>query len=410
MMGRLGAFVAAMIVGFAVLIALTSGDEVDEVAELAVAAPTATPIPEPTPTPAPTPTPTPEPPRSVTLAFTGDLLSHGGVIEQARQNGTESLVYDYRPMFALVAPILQEVDLAICHQETPLSADNTNLSGFPIFNAPGDLATAVAEAGWDGCSVASNHALDKGLTGVTETLDMLDRAGLAHSGTARSEVEATTPTIYDVGGVGIGQLSFTYGTNGIPIPADAPWSVNVTTVDAVLAQAAAARAAGADFVVLNIQWGNEYQQAPSADQTELASTFLASPDIDMIVGAHVHVIQPAEVIDGELVLYGLGNFLSNQSPQSCSSCPAGTQDGMIFEVTVDEVSPGVFAATAAHITPTFVDRSTYEVIPVAQALADPATPDSLIAALEASYERTVQAVRALDVSTELVTIEPLAAE
>jgi len=399
-----------MIVGFAVLIALTSGDEVDEVAELAVAAPTATPIPEPTPTPAPTPTPTPEPPRSVTLAFTGDLLSHGGVIEQARQNGTESLVYDYRPMFALVAPILQEVDLAICHQETPLSADNTNLSGFPIFNAPGDLATAVAEAGWDGCSVASNHALDKGLTGVTETLDMLDRAGLAHSGTARSEVEATTPTIYDVGGVGIGQLSFTYGTNGIPIPADAPWSVNVTTVDAVLAQAAAARAAGADFVVLNIQWGNEYQQAPSADQTELASTFLASPDIDMIVGAHVHVIQPAEVIDGELVLYGLGNFLSNQSPQSCSSCPAGTQDGMIFEVTVDEVSPGVFAATAAHITPTFVDRSTYEVIPVAQALADPATPDSLIAALEASYERTVQAVRALDVSTELVTIEPLAAE
>lgn len=367
-------------------------------------APTA--VPTATATPTVVPTPTEIPLRSISLAFTGELLSHGGVIDQARRNGTpETSDYDYTPMFAAVAPLLKQADLALCHQETPISSSNTALSGYPVFNAPREIADGIAAAGWDGCSVSSNHAIDKGFQGVTETLDELDRAGLGHTGTARTEEERANPPIYDIGGISVGHMSWTYGTNGIPVPSSAPFSVNVTGVEAIKVEAAALRARGAEWIVLSIQWGNEYQRSPSSTQSAQARELLASPDIDLIIGAHVHVVQPAEVIDGELVLYGLGNFLSNQSPQSCNSCPPGSQDGMIFTVTVEEALDGSLSVMHAQVTPTFVDRSTYEIIPVAQRLAD---PDAALAdTLRASWERTNEAVYLLDIDPTFLGIDPL---
>jgi poly-gamma-glutamate synthesis protein (capsule biosynthesis protein) len=310
-------------------------------------------------------------------------------------------------MLAKVAPLVSAADIAVCHVETPISPDNTALSGYPIFNAPRELADGIAAAGFDTCSIASNHALDRGFTGITATLDELDRVGVAHTGTARSAEEQVNPPIYEVGNVRVGHLSYTYGTNGIPVPGDAPWSVNVTSIDGVLVQAAALRDAGSDFTVLSIQWGNEYQQAPSPVQIEQASAFLESPDIDLIVGEHVHVAQPVDIINDKVVLYGIGNFLSNQSPQSCNSCPAASQDGMIFTVTVEETAPGVFETTQVNVTPTYVDRSFYEIVPVPQGLADPDVAPGLADALRGSWERVNQAIFALDAPTSLVTVEPM---
>lgn len=408
-MKKLVAMAAAAVAIFVVVLLVTgSGGGPDPELEFAAVAPTPTATPAPTPAPTATPAPTPTPtPVQFTMSFSGDLLSHGPVIERARSNGaTVGAEFDYTPMFEAVEPLVAAADLAVCHVETPISSDNTALSGYPVFNAPRELADAIASVGWDACSVASNHALDRGFAGVTATLDQLDRAGVAHSGTARTQAERDTPPIYDVAGVGVGHLSYTYGTNGIPVPADAPFSVNVTTVDAVLADAAAARAAGADFVVLSIQWGAEYRQAPTAVQLEQAEAFTASADIDLIIGAHAHVIQPVDVVNGKVVLYGLGNFVSNQSPQSCNSCPAASQDGMLFEVTVTETAPGALEVTGVHVIPTFVDRSTYQVVPVAQRLAQ---ADTVVSAdtLRASWERTHQAVYALGVDPALVTVEPL---
>ena len=373
---------------------------------------TSTPAAEPTSfppatvTPTVVPTPTEIPLRSITLSFTGELLSHGGIIEQARSNGTpDTSDYDYTPMFAAVAPLISVADLALCHQETPISSSNTALSGYPVFNAPREIADGIAAAGWDGCSVSSNHAIDKGFQGVTETLAELDRVGIGHTGTARSEEERANPPIYEIGGIAVGHMSWTYGTNGIPIPSSAPYSVNVTGVEAIKIEAAGLRARGAEWIVLSVQWGNEYQRSPSATQSDQARELLASPDIDLIIGAHVHVVQPAELIDGELVLYGLGNFLSNQSPQSCNSCPPGSQDGMIFTVTVEEALDGSLATTHAQVTPTFVDRSIYEIIPIAQRLAD---PDAALAeSLRASWARTNEAVYLLGIDPTLVGIDPI---
>ena len=353
------------------------------------------PTPSPAPTIAPTPLPTPRP-RQARLAFTGDLLSHTSVFNTAKAFGGDELAYDYRPMFEQVRAALSRVDLAICHLETPLSPDNTNLSGYPLFNAPGDLAASIADVGYDGCSTASNHSIDQGTGGLSATLDLFDEADLGHAGMARTSREAATPTLYDVNGITIGHLSYTYGLNGLILPADQPWAVNVISADDILAEARMAIEAGAEFTVLSIHWGAEYRVTPTDQQRALAKELLAGDEIDLIVGTHAHVIQPVEFVGGNYVIYGLGNFLSNQSPQSCRSCPPESTDGVIVEVALREDESGDIAVAAIGATPTWVDRRTFAIVDVYAALAADSSPE-LTGHLEQSGARTTATLRSYGV-------------
>ena len=131
---------------------------------------------------------------------------------------------------------------------------------------------------------------------------------------------------------------------------------------------------GADIVVITLHWGQEYQSKPTDGQVKLANQLLASPDIDLVVGSHVHVIQPIDRIGDKYVVYGLGNFLSNQASEAAAGLPAATQDGVIVEVDVTETGTGVFKASGVSYTPTWVNRTAgYAIIPVSAALKDPAT-------------------------------------
>jgi len=340
------------------------------------------------------PTPIVKPaPRTFTVAFTGDVLSHRGVTRRAAANAAREGGYDYRPMFAAVRPILSAADLAICHLETPLSRDNASLSGFPLFNVPFQLAAALADAGYDSCSTASNHALDARADGIAATLEQLDRAGIGHVGTARTPEEAAVPRLYRVQGVTVGHLSYTFGVNGLTLPTSQPWLVNLIDANRILADARAARDAQAEFVVVSLHWGVEYQWMPTAEQTLLAHQLLPSPDIDLIVGHHAHVVQPVERIGTEYVVYGLGNFLSNQS---AACCTAAAQDGVIVEARVTEgPQQGAFAVEALTFTPTRVDRSDFKIVPVALALDDPNLGSGLRAELEASWQRTTRVMTTL---------------
>lgn len=355
--------------------------------------PTAPPLPTPTVTPPPTATPVPTAtptPRTLTLSFSGDILSHMPVIRRAQANGNDELAFDYRPMFERVQPRLSAADLAICVLETPLSADNDDLTGYPSFNAPGDLADALVDAGFDGCATASNHSLDRGETGVNETLGELDRVALGHAGMARTSEEHAEPRLYEVNGVQVAHLSFTYGLNGYVRPEGKEWMVDVTDPALVLQTADRARTAGAEIIVLTIQWGDEYVTDPTPDQLTLAQVFSASDDIDLIVGNHAHVVQPIAQVEGTTVIYGLGNFLSNQP---APGYPARTQDGMMVEVTFVEKPQGSMMVNDVTVVPTWVDKSTYTIIPVQEALADTATANR--ASLEASLDRTIDAVSRL---------------
>ncbi|MGI9625132.1 MAG: CapA family protein [Acidimicrobiales bacterium] len=302
---------------------------------------------------------------TTTLAFSGEVLSHGPVIAQAAANGNGEFTHDYRPMFASVKPLLEYAELAMCHLETPVSEDNVGLSGYPIFNAPRDLPAALAAVGYDACSTASNHSIDKGAAGVRSTLRVMAEAGVRQTGMARSQRQRDRPALFELGDLTIGHLSYTYGLNGFSLPVDQPYLVNVTTPDRVLEDAEAAKAAGADIVVLSIQWGNEYQVEPSTTQVAQARRFLRSDVIDVIVGAHVHVVQPLDVINGKYVFYGIGNFLSNQS---FACCPAASQNGVIAYLDVLGSQDTGWIVDEVSFVPTRVDRSDYTIVPLPQAL------------------------------------------
>jgi poly-gamma-glutamate capsule biosynthesis protein CapA/YwtB (metallophosphatase superfamily) len=340
---------------------------------------------------------TTRPLRSFTLAASGDILLHNYVIVEGRQNAGGN-GHDFDPMFAEIRDRISTADFAICHQETPISADNTELTVPKTldFNAPREIATALKNAGYDACDTASNHTFDRRAKGVRDTLDVLDAAGIGHAGSSRNADEAANPTIYDVKGVKLGHLAFSYtiyndGNPSTQVPSDTPWLREMLWPaigpEGILSQARRIRERGAEFVAVSMHWGDQYVSQPTAQQRDLARQLLASPDIDVILGDHVHVVQPCEQINGKYVLYGMGNFLSNQSPAQDASLRPENEDGTLNTFTVQEVSPGVLRTTALEYTPTRVMIPTHRIVP--------STPDRF----KASYDRTVRNMNLLNQAT-----------
>jgi hypothetical protein len=314
--------------------------------------------------------------RSFTIVAGGDVLLHSQLQREGRRLAGGA-GYDFGPLFAPIAPIVAGADLALCHLETPLSADDGALSSYPVFNVPNELADALAGAGFDGCSTASNHSLDRGAPGIDATLAHLDRVGLGHAGTARSPEEAVAVRTYRAGGATVAHLSYTYGFNGFRTPAGEPWRANLIDTQHILADAAAARAAGADLVVVSLHWGVEYTVAPTSAQRDLAPVLLASPDVDVILGHHAHVVQPVERIGDEYVVYGMGNLLSGQVRER-------TRDGVVVTLHVAERPTGGFIVESVDVTPTWVEPGSYRIVPAEGA-----------AGLGASCARTVEAITSL---------------
>jgi poly-gamma-glutamate synthesis protein (capsule biosynthesis protein) len=327
--------------------------------------------------------------RGFTLIASGDVLTHGAVLEQAAAFGRRvGQRYDFRPMFTDLRPIISRADLAVCHLEVPLSPNEQHISSWPAFNAPPQLAVALRWAGYDACSTASNHSMDQGPQGVAATLGVMDAAGLRHAGTARTANEADQSTILEVRGLRVGLLSYTYGLNSGRLPPDRPWLVKLIESRRIVKDARAARQAGAQFVVVLLHWGQEYQSTPTPFQRELAKRLLATPEVDLLLGHHVHVVQPIERVGAKWVAYGMGNSLSNQTP---SCCAAGSQDGVLVKVTVAERA-GRLRVREVRYVPTWVEHPSFRIRPVLTALADRSLSSASRRALQASRDRTTRAV------------------
>jgi poly-gamma-glutamate capsule biosynthesis protein CapA/YwtB (metallophosphatase superfamily) len=328
-------------------------------------------------------------PRGFTLIASGDVLTHNAVLEQARAYGRRvGQPYDFRPMFADLRPLVSRADLAVCHLEVPLSRNGQDISGWPAFNAPPQLAAALRWAGYDACSTASNHAMDQGAQGVAATLEVMDTAGLRHAGTARTANDADRSTILEVRGLRVALLSYTYALNGGRLPRDRSWLVNTIEPRRIVADARAARAAGARFVVVLLHWGQEYQSTPTPSQREVAKRLLSTPEVDLILGHHVHVVQPIRRVGSKWVAYGMGNSLSNQT-SSC--CAVGAQDGVLVKVTVGERA-GRLRVRELRYVPTWVEHPSFRIRPVLTALSDRSLPAVTRRALQASRDRTRRAV------------------
>jgi hypothetical protein len=336
------------------------------------------------------PTAAPAPPRIVSMAFTGDALWHSPLWHQAQRNYAEAHSgadgFDFAPMLAPLAPVVASVDLGVCHLETPIAPADESYSTFPRYGVPAEVVPAIASAGFDRCSTASNHSVDRGLAGIDRTVSVLETAGLGQSGMARTPAEIA-PHVFEVDGVRISHLSYTFSYNGLSLPAAESWRSALIEPSKIIADARAARLRGAEVVIVSMHWGTEGRTSPTTFQRQVADEITAAGDIDLVIGHHAHVLQPIELINGTWVMFGLGNMISNL-PTS-ARWPAATQDGAVAVVNVTVATDGTVLVSRPIVYPTWVDRDHGWVVHLVQpALADLAIDPWLRTRLETSLART----------------------
>jgi poly-gamma-glutamate capsule biosynthesis protein CapA/YwtB (metallophosphatase superfamily) len=339
--------------------------------------------------------PDPAPPAAFTVLAAGDLLPHGPVVASADGGA------DFAALLDGLDRWVSGADLALCHMEVPVAPPGTAPSGYPMFAAPVELVPALAEQGWDGCSTASNHSVDRGYDGVVATLDAFDDAGMGHVGTARSKAEKRAPQLFELERAGrtitVAQLSATYGLNGLPMPSQAPWAVTLIDADRLVAQAERARRDGADLVLVSLHAGVEYTEDLTDQQVDVVAALAGSGAVDLVIGHHAHVPQRIEQVDGGpqgdgmWVAYGLGNLLSNQSADCCD---ARTSNGVLLVADVTQERPGRPArVTDVTWTGTTVDIGAGHRVHTLPDVLDGASGTGLSAEeLDARQDRVVAAV------------------
>ncbi len=247
-----------------------------------------------------------------TISAVGDLLIHSTVYDAAK-TGENS--YNFNPMLERVKTYLQETDISIANQETIIGGTEIGLSNYPSFNSPFEVADALQEAGVDIVSIANNHTLDRGEKAIMNAINHYEKIGMEYVGGYKSTEDKARLRTISQNGIEFSFLSYTYGTNGIPIPEGKEYFVNLIDREAIKKDVEEAKQ-NSDVVVVAMHWGVEYILYPNTEQEELAE-FLAEIGVDIVIGHHPHVLQPMKFIerpDGSkmFVVYSLGNFLSGQ--------------------------------------------------------------------------------------------------
>lgn len=249
----------------------------------------------------------------ISIIMVGDMLMHTPVEESAKQ---EDGTYSYDAIFANTVSAIQAADLAIVNQEVIIAGENYGVSGYPAFNAPFELGHDLIEAGFDVICHGTNHALDQGKKGLKSCLSFWEEnyPDVPVLGIHGSQEDQDEIYVYEQDGVKIAVLNFTYGTNGIPLPSDMPYAVDMLEEEKVVAALAKAEEL-ADFTVVCPHWGNEYELGVVNSQKKWTDIFFEN-GVDLVIGTHPHVIEPIEMIVDEetgqsmLVYYSIGNFVN----------------------------------------------------------------------------------------------------
>ena len=286
--------------------------------------------------------------KHISMSVIGDIMCHNSQYTDAYVASSDT--YDFSYVFEDIKQYIEPADIAIGNIETTFAGKERGYSNYPTFNSPEQLATNLKDLGIDVLCTANNHSLDKGYSGLTSTLKFLDDAGISHMGTYDSAESQNEILIKDVNGIKIAFLAYTYGTNGIPVPKNNPYCINLIDKDLILKHLELAKEQEPDLICVNMHWGLEYKTKQNSEQEELAD-FLFTNGVDIILGSHPHVLQPMEkktitLEDGStkdcFVIYSLGNFISGQNQDNTRNSVIlnieCTKSGETNKTTIDSVS------------------------------------------------------------------------
>ena len=250
---------------------------------------------------------------NLSVFMVGDALIHSAVYTDAR---TSDGGYDFKPMLEKIKPISSKYDLVYYNQETVLGGTELGLSNYPRFNSPYEVGDAFIDAGFNLVSLATNHTMDKNEQGVINSVNYWkkhkDKVVYSGQWISAEEREKETSQIYEKNGIKYAFLSYTTWTNGLETPVGKEYLNNVYSDEKAKADIAKVKDK-ADIVIVAMHWGTEYYLGADKDQDRIAK-FLADQGVQLIIGAHPHVVEPVEYLnDGKtFVIYSLGNFISDQ--------------------------------------------------------------------------------------------------
>lgn len=249
------------------------------------------------------------------FAAIGDVIIYSSMLHDAK---TADGSYDFHHMLTDVTPYFAKADLLMANQESMIGGPELGLSDYPMFNSPFEIADALNSAGVDVVNIANNHTLDRNKRAheaIMNATDYWNELGIPYTGAYRSEEDANELRVVDKDGISFAFLGYTYGTNGIPLPPDKPWIVNLLDEEKIVADIREAKEV-ADVVVINYHFGNEYERMPNDSQKKWAQ-LAADEGAHIVIGHHSHVLQPFAWLDRAdggktFVAYSLGNFLAAQ--------------------------------------------------------------------------------------------------
>lgn len=325
--------------------------------------------------------------KNITISAIGDIMAHDDQLKAQFDKDTNTYSFDNN--FRYVKPYIANSDLAIGNLETTLAGPKAKYSSFPKFNSPDELADAIKNSGVDIVSTINNHTYDRGSDGVYRTLDVLNSKDIEHVGTQKND-EDENFLIKDVDGVKLGITAYSYGQvygsttalNGLNIDYNDLNNLNIfnsSYVDIAFNEIKdtldVMNNKESDLQVVILHWGDEYTRQPNEFQKELAKK-LCDYGVDIIIGSHPHMVQPIEMIKSDendnetLVIYSLGNFLSNQRNEILNK--KYTEDGVIANIGINKnLNTGETKISNVEYIPTWVNKYnnkngklTYEIIPL----------------------------------------------
>lgn len=356
-----------------------------------------------------------------TMLVTGDLMMHMPTVRSGYSGGE----YNYEYIYSYIKDYVNQADYAVVNLETTLSGtEGRTYTGYPKFNSPDAVASGAKSGGFDMMLTANNHCNDYGTLGLKRTLEVVKAAGLDTLGTYASADEQKY-VVKDLNGIKVGMMNYTFGQigddpsrptiNGLPTDSAAAGLVNAFDYDKldqfyneVKNQIEAMKAAGAETVVLFIHWGDEYTTEVNENQKAIAQK-MCDLGVDVIAGSHPHVVQTMEILNGTedpahqtLVIYSMGNFLSNQRSTNIALTTGQSEDSLLFSFTFVEYSDGEVVLESVNVQPTWVlirgtgDGRTYHILPLDYEVEDWGSAFELtasqIADARKSYNRTMDII------------------
>lgn len=287
----------------------------------------------------------------ITITVVGDLMCHSPQFQYAQVSRDS---FDFLPVYRNVVSLLQSSDFTFGNLETVTAGrESGGYSGYPFFNTPSSFINALDESGFDLLVTANNHSLDRSEKGVLKTIDEIKKRNLNYVGTYKSKQDRDSIRIFNIKGISVAILAYSYGTNGNPIPAGKEYLINLIDEKVIENDILTSKSLGADIVIVHLHYGEEYKREPVKSQLQIVNKIIDF-GADIIIGGHPHVLQPIQFfktnnskLDTGFVAYSMGNFISNQRKRF-------TDAGIILTIKINILADNRFEIEEVNYVPTWV--------------------------------------------------------